>query len=250
VPPPLIRRGAAAARGRALHSGAHGTELVGEVRRRGAVRAAELAALGLRTSGDEDVRREGEWLIDPERWASWAAALVAHVDAHAVASPLEPGCTTAAACQALGLPDPRLLAPLATEAGIDQHAGRLRRAERSLELGPAEEPVRRLEKRLRADPFAAPDRGELRDLRLGPRELAAAERCGRLLRVSRDVVLLPEAPGRALSLLRSLPQPFTLGAARTALGTSRRVALPLLEHLDRSGWTRRLDGELREVRQP
>ena len=51
----------------------------------------------------------------------------------------------------------------------------------------------------------------------------------------------------ALRLLAGLEQPFTLSAARQALGTTRRVAVPLLEHLDSRGWTRRVDGSLREV---
>ncbi|MCY7365049.1 MAG: SelB C-terminal domain-containing protein, partial [Frankiaceae bacterium] len=85
-------------------------------------------------------------------------------------------------------------------------------------------------------------------LRLGPRELAAAERAGRLLRLADDVVLLTDGPARAMRVLAALPQPFTLSAARQALGTTRRVAVPLLEHTDARGWTRRLDGNLREVR--
>jgi selenocysteine-specific elongation factor len=48
--------------------------------------------------------------------------------------------------------------------------------------------------------------------------------------------------------LRDLPQPFTLSAARQALGTTRRVAVPLLEYLDRIGVTERVDGELRKLR--
>ena len=51
-----------------------------------------------------------------------------------------------------------------------------------------------------------------------------------------------------MRVLAGLPQPFTLSAARQALGTTRRVAVPLLEHLDGRGWTRRLDGNVREVR--
>lgn len=66
--------------------------------------------------------------------------------------------------------------------------------------------------------------------------------------MARDVVLLPDGPARAMRVLAGLPQPFTLSAARQALGTTRRVAVPLLEHLDGRGWTRRVDGNLREVR--
>jgi selenocysteine-specific elongation factor len=47
--------------------------------------------------------------------------------------------------------------------------------------------------------------------------------------------------------LAGLPQPFTLGEARRALGTTRRVAVPLLELLDRRGATRRLPDDRRTV---
>ncbi|MBR7503197.1 SelB C-terminal domain-containing protein, partial [Mycobacterium tuberculosis] len=47
--------------------------------------------------------------------------------------------------------------------------------------------------------------------------------------------------------LAGLDQPFTTSQARRALGTTRRVVIPLLEHLDSRGWTRRLDGSHREV---
>ena len=36
-------------------------------------------------------------------------------------------------------------------------------------------------------------------------------------------------------MLAGLPQPFTTAEARKALGTTRRVAIPLLEFLDRPG---------------
>jgi len=48
-------------------------------------------------------------------------------------------------------------------------------------------------------------------------------------------------------VLRGLPQPFTTSEARTALGTSRRVALALLAHLDRRGATTRLPDDRRRV---
>jgi hypothetical protein len=49
---------------------------------------------------------------------------------------------------------------------------------------------------------------------------------------------------RALAGCRSPSRPAR--RARRS-GTTRRVAIPLLEHLDGRGWTRRLDGSLREV---
>jgi hypothetical protein len=68
---------------------------------------------------------------------------------------------------------------------------------------------------------------------------------GRLLRVGDGIVLLPGADESAVTLLGELPQPFTTGQARARLGTSRRVVLPLLAHLDRLGHTRRLPDDRR-----
>lgn len=104
-----------------------------------------------------------------------------------------------------------------------------------------------MEARLRAEPFHAPEADELSALRLGVRELAAAERAGRVLRLRDGVVLLPTAPALAMRELARLEQPFTTSQARQALDTTRRVAIPLLEHLDARGWTRRLDAGHREV---
>ena len=48
-------------------------------------------------------------------------------------------------------------------------------------------------------------------------------------------------------MLAQLPQPFTASEARAALGTSRRVVLPLLDHLDRARLTRRLPDDRRTL---
>jgi selenocysteine-specific elongation factor len=247
-PPVLRRRGAAADRGQALAAAGAVPNLRAEVARRGAVRRADLVALGVPLDDLAGLHAQGEWLVHPEQWASWAAQLATAVDAHAQAAPLEAGLPAEAARQALGLPDARLLPPLAQQAGLAGVGGRLRRPGTDVDLGTAEPGVRALEQRLHEKPFAAAESPELAALRLGPRELAAAERAGRLVRLGGDVVLLPDGPARAMRVLAALPQPFTLSAARQALGTTRRVAVPLLEHLDGRGWTRRLDANLREVR--
>ena len=101
-----------------------------------------------------------------------------------------------------------------------------------------------LRARLTADPFATPEQPELNALGLATPVLAAAK-AGLLLRLASGVVLLPEA--EAVCRLRALSQPFTLSQARQVLGTTRRVAVPLLEHLDAVGQTRRLDGVSRSI---
>jgi selenocysteine-specific elongation factor len=98
------------------------------------------------------------------------------------------------------------------------------------------------------DSFAAPDTERLRALGLDARALAAAARVGLLLRVADLVVLAPGADKEAAEVLAELDQPFTTSQARQALHTSRRVAIPLLEYLDRTRVTERLPGDLRRLR--
>lgn len=252
-PPALRRRGDARRRGEALagHTGA--PDLAVEVTRRGAMRRAHAEALGIPLARDGSaaatpgVETHGEWLVDAEALRRWGAALADAVRAQAEADPLEPSLSVEAARGAAGIPDPALVPAAAATAGLEVRAGRVWLPGVGGSLGEAEHGLRELEERLRADPFAAPERPELDSAGLGPRQLAAAERLGRVLRLPDDVVLLPTAPALAMRELAALPQPFTASDARQALGTTRRVAIPLLEHLDRRGWTRRVDGTHREV---
>ena len=188
-----------------------------------------------------------EWWITASQVATWKKQLLRAVAEHAAANPLAPGLPRAAAMDALGLSEPALLGLAVAAAKVDSVDGVLRLPGHAADLGPAEKGVAELEKRLRSRPFAAPEAHELKELGLGPKELAAAERAGRLLRLAGGVVLLPTAPRVAQDVVSALEQPFTLSAARQALGTTRRVAVPLLEHLDALGVTRLSDG-MRTVR--
>jgi len=99
-------------------------------------------------------------------------------------------------------------------------------------------------------PFRAPDADRLKELGLDNRAAAAAERAGLLLRLPGNVVLAAGATDQAARILARLPQPFTAAEARQALDTTRRVAIPLLEQLDRAGITRRLPDDRRVMREP
>lgn len=184
-----------------------------------------------------------EWWIAARQVTAWKNALVEAVEAHAAANPLSPGLTKAAAMDALNLSEPALLGLAVAAAKLESVDGVLRVPGKTVDLGPAEKAVAELEQRLRAEPFAAPEAADLKEWGLGPKELAAAERAGRLLRLAKGVVLLPSAPRAAFDVAAQLEQPFTLSAARQALGTTRRVAVPLLEHLDATGATRLVEGK-------
>ena len=251
-PPPLRRRGAAARRAGDLASHTGRPDLSTEVRRRGAVRRPHLPALGLDADSPvpAGVKQVGEWLVDDDAWARWASALGQAVRDHAQATPLDPAMPVEAARRAATVPDTRLVLPLAVAAGLEVADGRVRMPGGPSSLGAAEAGLQELESRLRDNPFLAPERDEIRAWGLGRRELAAAEKADRVVRLADEVVLLPSAPALAMRELARLPQPFTLSEARQALGTTRRVAVPLLEHLDRRGWTRRVDASHRTIVRP
>lgn len=248
-PLPLRRRGAARARAGALEAGRPLADL--RVASRMAEHSDVLARLGL-PDPIEGVR-VGRWWADPEALATWSTRLDSHVREHRARRALSGGVPVAEAVHALDLPahladlGPDLLEPLVNSLGLTSAGGRVGLPETASDLGAAEQAVSTVEKRLASTPFTPPDRDELHALGLGPTELAAAARVGRLFRLPGEVVLLPDGPARAMRVLADLDQPFTLSDARQALGTTRRVAVPLLEHLDARGWTRRVDGQLREV---
>lgn len=250
-PPALRRRGDSVRRAAALAGMDAAGDVGTEVARRGAVQESHLRRLGLLPGGDAHpppgVRALDGWWVHEAAYDAWQQRLRTAVDELHTRDPLADGLSRGAARDLLGLPDESLVDAVARDAGLEQGGGQLRAAGRRDQLGRAGAAVGELEDRLRADPFHAPEADDLSALRLGARELAAAERAGRLLRLRDGVVLLPTAPALAMRELARLDQPFTTSQARRALGTTRRVAIPLLEHLDARGWTRRLDAGHRQV---
>ncbi|MGH3744774.1 MAG: SelB C-terminal domain-containing protein, partial [Mycobacteriales bacterium] len=149
--------------------------------------------------------------------------------------------------QRLDLPDAALVEAVRRAAGLPVADGRILPASSAGLPVAVQTAVDTVREQLATSPFAAPDTEQLGALRLGSREIAAAVRAGALLRVADGIVLAPDADRRAASLLAGLPQPFTVSQARQALDTTRRVAVPLLELLDRRRLTRRLPDDRREV---
>ncbi|MDO3705639.1 selenocysteine-specific translation elongation factor [Micromonospora sp. C28SCA-DRY-2] len=243
APPPLARRGAAAARAALLADLDGRPDLAGELRRRRLARVSDLVRTGVEVTVPPVA---GDWLADPEHWRQLAVRLGEEVTRHGREHPLEPGAPVELLRRRLGLPD-RALVEALVRPPLRLRAGRVTAS--AADALP--EPVARAVARLRAEyadrPFRAPEAADLAGLGLGPREIGAAVRAGALLRLAENVVLLPGAADAAVRVLAGLPQPFTLSAARQALDTTRRVAVPLLELLDRRGVTRRLPDDARVV---
>ena len=250
-PPALRRRGAAAARAKALAPLTGTPDLASELDRRGVIRIELLHRIGVNT----DVRPPGSVeaagrLMSSARADEVAAGVSELVTEHAASHPLDPGMTPHVLADRLGLPAPELVTSVV--------APPLRLRDGRVVSGAADDTlpaeleaaVRALEDDLAEAPFAAPTADRLAELGLDDRRAAAAARAGRLLRVAPGIVLFPGAADLAARWLAELPQPFTTSEARKRLGTSRRVALPLLDHLDRLGLTRRLADDRRELRRP
>jgi selenocysteine-specific elongation factor len=245
VPPGLNRRGAAAARAAELAALDGVPDLAGELRRRRLARRDDLARMGIDDAGDPVA---GQWLADPAHWAGLRDRLADEVTGYAREHPLEPGAPVEALRHRLGLPD-RALVEALVRPPLTLRAGRISAGATSV---PAElvSAVDEAFTELADRPFAAPDTYRLVELGLGVRQLAAAVRAGLVVQLAENVILRAGAPRRAVETLAALPQPFTLSEARRALDTSRRVIVPLLEHLDRTGLTRRLADDRRVVAEP
>ncbi|GLW67513.1 selenocysteine-specific translation elongation factor [Actinomadura rubrobrunea] len=237
-PPRFDRRGAAAARARELAALPGVPDGAAELRRRGLIRRADLLAMGLDVPSAPVA---GDWLADPDHWADLHRRLVKAVEEHTARHPTDPGLPAEAARRALGLPDRALVDALARD-GVRRHGGKLYGAATRPRLPPhIQRAVDAIRRDLAEAPFRAPEAGRLAELGLTPRLLSAAAAAGALRKISDEIVLLPDCEARAAAVLARLPQPFTLSQARQALGTTRRVAVPLLEHLDRRGYTVRVD---------
>ncbi|WP_101256604.1 selenocysteine-specific translation elongation factor [Streptomyces barkulensis] len=249
-PPRLERRGAGRARARELETSAgipDGTsDGRAQVRRRGLVRGSELLAMGVRPPYEPVA---GDWLADPGHWAGLRRALARAVEEHAARHPMDPGLPAEAARRALGLPERALVRALVDAAPrppLEHRDGRVYGSTARPQLPPrVRKAVDTVRAELRTAPFRAPEAHRLAELGLDPNTVAAAAAAGELLRVGDGVVLLPGADDRAASLLARLEQPFTTSEARRALDTTRRVVIPLLEHLDARGLTVRLDNTRR-----
>jgi selenocysteine-specific elongation factor len=233
-PPGLRRRGAARDRAAELAAG--------QVRPPDCARAAELRAMGLSPSGT----RVGDWVVDPQWWAARRDCATATVRRWAADHDVAAGMPLETLRQRVGLPAAELVPRLLEGTGLEAVDGVVRPPGTSLPAR-VDSAVRTVERWLAAEPFRAPEADELAELKLGTRELAAAVRAGRLTRIADGVVLGSDAFDRAADVLAKLPQPFTVSEARRALGTTRRVAVPLLEQLDARRVTRRGGDNTRTV---
>lgn len=226
------------------------------VAERGAVHEADL--LPLAGAAPDDVpgalRAGGWWVAERVRAAVGEHAL-AHLRAFHAEHPLLEGreaadvrrAVASALRQAGAPPDPGLAAALVDDlvarGSLVRSGSRLAAADHSVALPHAE--LERLVAAVASAEPTPPTIAELRAAGFAPEVIEVASRSGALVRVAPDLVLTPGLVERAIALVRAAgPEGITVSAVRQALGTSRKYAVPLMEHLDRVGVTRRV-GDLR-----
>lgn len=247
APPPLRRRGAARERAGELTGPQAPADPAIQIERRGLVPVDLLTRIGVATQPlPAGVVTGGGWLLSGARAEASARAAETVVAEHAAHSPMDPGLTLAALTERLGLPDAHLTAQIVPET-LRVIGGRVYPPGHQGLPPKVQAAVAALRDDLAGAPFAAPTAERLVELGLDEQVRGAAVRAGMILQPAPGVVLLAGADDLAAEHLADLPQPFTTSEARRHLQTSRRVALALLGHLDRTGRTRRLPDDRRRV---
>ncbi len=235
------------------------------VAERRAVRETDLLALaGGVPRPEQPAVRAGGWWLSAELLEAAERAATEHLARVHAERPLEPGEDLARFREALG----RALAPRGAgqpvDHGLMQAAieallarGAIAREGTAVRL-PSHRPALtehagELDRLVAAVAGAEPTPPTVPELLAAghPREvLDAAVRAGLLVRVSPEIVLTPALIERALAEIRTAgPAGLTVSALRQRLGTSRKYAVPLVEHLDARRLTRRV-GDVRVARDP
>lgn len=249
-PPRLRARGAARARAEQLHAMSDLPDVAAEVERRRAVSRPRLIAAGIlgpTAQLPESVRVVGDWLIDRRHWETWKVELEGAADDNAAKNPMAPGLSRDEAVRIVDLPDPRLLDALTEAAGLVCDMDGIHRPSVKAQLTPGvAAKIDVLLSRLASHPFRSFGPEDLAELALTEQHIAVAVRLGLLDRAG-EVYLRPEDVQQIPVALAKLPQPFSASQAREALDTTRRIVIPLLEHLDHIGVTRRIDANLRTM---
>ena len=222
---------------------------------RGAVRALDAALLtGSEAPGGIVV---GSWFVRPglvdEVERNVAERLRAHHEAH----PLEEGAEISAVRAAVTAvlradrvaADPELveamIQDLAERAVVVMSGSVVRLPDHGVSLDEHDDTIVRLLDAIGGEHATMPPTiDELERSGIERSVVEAAGRAGLVVQVSPDLIFSPAVVDRALAVVRAAPDGITVSVFREALETSRKFALPLLEHFDRTGVTRR-DGNLR-----
>ena len=229
------------------------------VSERGAVTVADVRIVaGADPSSIAKARRARDWWLHDRVADVVRDDVTATLQAFHDASPHAEGRETAAvrrdivaALRRAGAPSGEevadaLLARLVDDGAIERAGSLFRLPGRT--AGIATEQVDRVVRVVADAEPTPPTVAELQQRGFGGDTIDAAVRRGVLVRIAPDLVLTRSMVDRAIEVVREAgAEGSTVSSVRERLGTSRRYAVPLMEHLDRTGATRR-SGDLRFAR--
>ena len=156
-------------------------------------------------------------------------------------NPLRPGIPKASLASRLGIGAETLAAVLPIADDLEQRGSMVALEGFVAKLSDEDEVEwRRVRDALEADGPMVP---RLKELDIDPELLHALLRESRLIRISDDLVYLPEQLDRLMERLAELPRRFTVATFRDTTGLTRKYAVPILEWMDRCRATVRIGDE-------
>ena len=232
------------------------------VAERGAERAAEIRLLTGREPEPGVLAQAGGWWVRPSLLAAVGSAVREHLERFHAANPLTPGqelsavrTFVAGALRREGTrADPDLVDELLDElvalGELRREGPLVRLASHEVSLAGHEEEVERLVTTVAAGEPTPPTVADLVAAGFHHQVLEAATRAGLLVQISPEIVATPGFVERGFAAVREAGTAgITVSAFRERLGTTRKYAVPLLEHLDARRLTRRV-GDVRIARGP
>lgn len=227
---------------------------------RGAVPLTDVPALtGIVPEDVKGATRIGPWWVADGVREAIAEAARDHLAAFHAANPLAEGAevgevrsSMSHALRRAGAPADAglanaLIGDLAEGGALAREGSTLRLPAHRVTIADAE--MERLVAAVAAGGPTPPTVSELQSAGFARGLVDAASRSGALVRIAPDLVLTSAFVERAIAFVRESREGVSVSAVREALGTSRKYAVPLMEHLDRTRVTRRI-GDLRYPRSP
>jgi selenocysteine-specific elongation factor len=237
------------------------------VGRDGAVRRPRLLLKSRFSNEDRDVAIDrlvvegalvaaGDIIVDAARWQAAVRRAADMIDAAHQAHPEHLGVPLVDLRTTLQpeLPIDELFEPIISrlcEHAFERAGSVVRRASYRAELpGPLQVSGAKVRQTLTDRPLDPPSRKELAPDVSSQRALRFLVETGEAIEISAELVMAAPAVAQAVELIRTFIRdhgPATVSDLRQALGSSRRVIVPLLEHLDRTFVTLR-QGDKRRLR--
>ncbi len=218
--------------------------------------AEEISAVTARLVAERTAVACGDFIAEAARWQALRQGAMDAIDAEHRSHPERPGLPLNELRAVLEgrMPSAEAFEALMADlrgSGFTQAGVAIRRATHQPALPPhlqaAGAKVRAL---LAAKPLEPPPRRNLAPDSPAQQALRFLLQTGEAIELGDDVVLSTDGFAQATETVRAFLRehgPATAGELRQALGTSRRVVIPLLERLDKEGVTRR-EGDRRSLR--